>query len=317
MRERPKFIAPVATRSRLVLEMAYEMVGDWGFKHKQARITLREQGDQNPWALAIDGSDTPAAIDEVARGDAQIAIINPSDPLQVALRGKGRWKEPVPVRILTVIPSLDQIIFAVHPRTGIKTLADIRDKKYPLKVSMRRQPGHSTYFIVGEALKALGFSLDDIMSWGGAMHYHRFPPDVEAVVRGDADAIFDEAVDEWIDHATDAGLHIISLDEGHLQQLEALGLRRHVVTKAQYPALPADVPTLDFSGWPVFTRADVPDDFIRAACIALEACKDRIPWQGVGPLPLERMCIGTVDAPLTAPLHPAAEKFWREQGYIQ
>ena len=74
--------------------------------------------------------------------------------------------------------------------------------------------------------------------------------------------------------------------------------------------------TLDFSGFPVYTRADVSDDVVTALCAALEASKERIPWQGEGPLPLDRMCRDTPDGPLDVPLHPAAERFWRQKGYI-
>jgi TRAP-type uncharacterized transport system substrate-binding protein len=48
----------------------------------------------------------------------------------------------------------------------------------------------------------------------------------------------------------------------------------------------------------------------------LEARKDSIGWQEPGPLPLELMCRDTPDAPLVIPLHPAAERFWRERGYL-
>ena len=74
--------------------------------------------------------------------------------------------------------------------------------------------------------------------------------------------------------------------------------------------------TVDFSGWPIFTRADLPDDIIACFCTALEARKDLIPWQGEGPLPLERMCRDSEDTPLDIPLHPGAERFWRSQGYL-
>jgi len=316
VRERPRYVPPVVTRSRLVLEMAYELVGERNWDARQARIMLRVQGSKNPWTVTLDGSDTPSSIDLVARGEAQIAIINPANPLGVALRGNGPFREPIPVRVITVIPSLDQLAFAVHERTGIRSLAELRQRKYPLKISMRSQAEHSTYFIAGEALNALGFSLADIVSWGGSMHYHPYPPDVDAVVRGDVDAIFDEAVDEWADRAIEAGMRFLSLDEAHLQQMEAMGFRRARIKKSVHPGLSRDVDTLDFSGWPIFTHANAPDDLVRACCAALEASKERIPWQGVGPLPLERMCLDTEDAPLTAPLHPAAERFWRERGYI-
>ncbi len=201
-------------------------------------------------------------------------------------------------------------------RTGLTSLTDIRDQRYPLKISMRSQLDHSDYVIVNAVLGALGFSLDDIVSWGGEIHHHGFPPNPRAVERGEVDAIFDEAVDQWAPLALDVGMRFLELAEPLLTQLERMGFRRSTIERAEYPALAADINTLDFSGWPVFTREDAPDDFIRMCCAAMEARKDRVPWQGVGPLPIERMCIDAPDTPLTAPLHPAAEAYWRERGYI-
>jgi len=86
--------------------------------------------------------------------------------------------------------------------------------------------------------------------------------------------------------------------------------------KADYPQLAADVPALDFSGWPIFVRADLSDNRVTQICAALAARKDRIAWQQPGPLPLARMCRDTPDAPMDVPLHPAAERFWRQCGYL-
>jgi len=112
------------------------------------------------------------------------------------------------------------------------------------------------------------------------------------------------------------GMRLLPLDETALRHLEGLGFRRDAITRAEYPSLPADVPALDFSGFAVFTRANAPDELIRAFCAALEAGKARIPWEGEGPLPLDRMCRDTPEGPLDVPLHPAAERFWRERGYL-
>jgi TRAP-type uncharacterized transport system substrate-binding protein len=101
-----------------------------------------------------------------------------------------------------------------------------------------------------------------------------------------------------------------------LAKLENIGFRRALIPKARYPKLPHDVPTLDFSGFAVYTHANVADEIVAAICAALEARKDKIVWQEPGPLPLERMCRDTADGPLTIPLHPAAERFWRAQGYL-
>jgi TRAP-type uncharacterized transport system substrate-binding protein len=160
----------------------------------------------------------------------------------------------------------------------------------------------------------------DIVSWGGEIHRHPNVPwnEPKAVERGEIDAIFDEAVANWAPAALEVGMRIVSLDEPVLQKLEAMGFRRARVSRGQYPDLPRDVDvmTLDFSGWAVFTSAAVADELVTTICAALEARRDRIPWEGEGPLPLDRMCIDAEEAPLPAPLHPAAERFWRAQGYL-
>lgn len=317
MAQRPARANPAVTRSDIVLEMAYEVIKDPTWLPKQARISFREPGGHKPWEACFFGSDAPTAIDEVARGDVQVAICNPASPLAVAARGKGPYPEPIPLRIITIIPSLDQFAFAVSDKLGITSLAEIRDSKIPLRYSMRDRPDHPTRLIVREVFRALGFSMEDVERWGGGLKEQPgFPPDVGRVLRGEVDAVFDEAVDNWVPQALDAGMRILPVDGALGEQLEAIGFRRAVLSKAEYPKLPADVPTLDFSGWPVYTHADVPDAFVRACCVALEACKDRVPWQGEGPLPLERMCVDAPDTPLTVPLHPAAEHFWRERGYL-
>jgi len=55
---------------------------------------------------------------------------------------------------------------------------------------------------------------------------------------------------------------------------------------------------------------------VRRVCAGLEARRHMIPWEGAGPLPLDRMCRDTPEGPLDVPLHPAAEAFWKEQGYL-
>jgi TRAP-type uncharacterized transport system substrate-binding protein len=137
-----------------------------------------------------------------------------------------------------------------------------------------------------------------------------------AVTRGEVDMVVDEAVRGWVNTAAADGMRILPLDEAMLRTLEAIGLRRAVIPKARYPKLAGDVPTLDFSGFAVYTHAEVPDEVVTAICAALEARKERIGWQVPGPLPLERMCQDPPDAPLVIPLHPAAENFWRERGYL-
>jgi len=314
-----QWVVPATTRSRLMLEVASELVGGKKWVQRQATISLRPQG-RGSWPLTLFASDDPEVIDEVVSGKVQVAIMNPVDPLTMAYRGTGPYKEPLPLRIVTVIPSEDQLAFAVSERTGVTSLEEIREGRVPLRVSLRKQPGHSTHFYVEQTLNAAGFSLDDIISWGGEVRYDAFIPQASerlgAIERGEIDAVFDEAINRWLYQALDHRIRPLSLGGPLLARLEEMGFRRGIIPKVDYPKLPADVVSLDFSGWAVFTHADVSDDFITDFCRALEARRDRIPWQGEGPLPLERMCRNTPDTPLVVPLHPAAERFWRERGYL-
>lgn len=311
-------VTPPIIRSRLVLEVASELMGYRGIP-AQARLNFLNQGSTAP-ELCLFGSNAPSVIPEVARGEVQLAIVNPSTLLTLAYRGTGPFKDPIPVRTITVLPSHDQFLFALAERTGLTSLQDIRDRHYPLKVSVRAQPDHGGHVLINEVLGVYGFSIQDIVSWGGEVHRHPSVPwnEPTAVERGEIDAIFDEAVANWAPAALEVGMHIVSFDEPVLQTLEAIGFRRARVSRDQYPEFlkDVDVTTLDFSGWAVFTSAAVSDDLVTMICTALESRRDRIPWEGEGPLPLDRMCIDAAEAPLSAPLHPAAEQFWRARGYL-
>jgi TRAP-type uncharacterized transport system substrate-binding protein len=311
------WVQPVITRSRIALEVVSEMMNERSFLPKQAKVTLRKQGSHQPWEFTIFGSDAPPSIDEVVRGEVDLAIVNPALCLTMAYLGKGRWTEPQPVRLLTVIPSTDQFLFAVAKRTGITSLAEIKEKKPPLRVSMRSQPDHADYLIVEQVLAEYGFSLDDIVSWGGSIHTHGFPPRPDRVAAGEIDAIFDEAVNQWGTNAIKADMNLLEIDDAMMKRLEAKGFQRGVMTKAEYPVLERDVQSIDFSGWPVFVREDADPDFVRLFCESLEKRKDRIGWQGSGPLPTERMVIDSEDTPVRVPFHPAAEAYWRDRGYLK
>jgi TRAP-type uncharacterized transport system substrate-binding protein len=313
---------PMTTRSRVVLEIASELVADRGQPYNQAKVLLRTQGNTD-WPLALFGSSTREGIDAVVKGDSALAIINPASILALALKGTSVFKSPLPLRVITVIPSYDNYVFAVRPEFGLTCLEDIAVKRLPLRISLRGHADHSLHLMLDDIAAAAGFSLADIKAWDGDVRLEdKLPPfprreKFQALKRGDIDAIFDEAANTWVQEAGEAGLTILPLREATVAKLEAMGYRRGVIRKAEYPVLPADVLTIDFSGWPIFVHADTPDDLVTRICAALEVRKHLIPWQGEGPLPLDRMCRETEETPQLVPLHPAAETFWRGRGYLE
>lgn len=311
-------------RARFVLEMAGAMAANRDDIYRQAVVRMDSIGSAGEISRPIELSSfsTFDGISRVVSGEIDLAFINPSAMLAVACKGGGAsFTTPQPVRTVAVLPSPDQCMFAVRTETGLTHIEDIGREKYPLKLRLRGVKNHCLHNMLDDLCAAAGFSLSDIESWGGEVQkVGGLPwfgtPKFEALAQGEITAIFDEGVYRWAGAVTSAGITALKMAEDTAQKLEAMGYRRNTLSRADYPTLPDDILTLDFSGWPVFVREDADDDFVRRICAGLEARKSVIPWEGEGPLPLDQMCIDSPAAPLGAPLHPAAEKFWAEQGYL-
>ena len=310
---------PSALRPKLVLEVVSEMMEFVDWPYRQVRMTLRDQGAEAEFAFSLFGGAKPSTIDEVARGELDIAMLNPSSLLTMAYRGVGIFSEPRPVRAIAVIPSADNLAFGVAERTGIRSFDDIREQQYPLRLSVRGSHDPAVCVLVDQVLASYGFSLDDIDRWGGHVSYDQEIGSGEtrigAFEAGKIDAIFDEAIRGWAGRGATAGMRFLPIDDVHFKTLEAAGFRRGVITAAKHPPVPEDVPTVDFSGWPIYTSTQAPAAGIRAFCYALDARKDRLTLGGK-PLPLDRMVRDCPEGPLDVPLHPTAEQCWREMGYL-
>lgn len=55
-----------------------------------------------------------------------------------------------------------------------------------------------------------------------------------------------------------------------------LAAQRGRCRESRYPSLAGDIETVDYSGWPIYCRADAPDEFIEKFCRALIARRDAI-----------------------------------------
>lgn len=311
------WVSAATMRSRIVLEIAAELVAAEDQPLRQARVLMRDNSSSG-WPLVLHGGSTLDEIEQVVSGKAHLSMVNPAAILTLAYLGKEPFQAPQPVRVIGTIPSYDQFVFAVRANTELNAFEDIRRKRYPLKISIRDQKDHCIHLIMDHVFSASGFSRDDIAGWGGVFRHEVRPraPRFVAYDREEVDAIFDEAVDEWGDKAVERGMRFLPLSEAVLGALESMGYRRGCIEKKSVPGLTNDIPTVDFSGWPIFVHADLSDRIVEQMCAALDARKHLIPWQGEGDLPVERMCLDAPDTPRDVPLHKAAERYWISQGYL-
>jgi TRAP-type uncharacterized transport system substrate-binding protein len=260
---------------------------------------------------------SPILAHDVIGGGIEMAMINPSGLLTQAYRGVGIFPEKLPVRIVAVYPSHDQFVFAIHPRTGLRSLADIKERRYPLQVSVKEDPTHSTRVLVDQVLALYGFSLADIEAWGGRLHMSGSPADprrMGPMRDGTLEAVFDEALVVWFEQGLEAGLVPLELDAEMFAKLGALGWRRVVIPGGRYRGLPHDHACIDYSGWPLYASAALPERLVYDVCAALAAREDEIAWEDGAYTGIMQLWTESAATPMDVPLHPGAARFVRERG---
>lgn len=258
---------------------------------------------------------SPVLAHDVVGGDLEMAFVNPSGLLTQAYRGTGLFVKPLPVRVVAVYPSWDRFVYTIHPRTGLRNLDEARERRFPLRLSIREDPTHSTRVLVDQTLAAHGFSLEDLLSWGGTLQLNGPPFDrrrMAALRAGELDAIFDEGVPTWFDQALALGMQPLPLSEAALQALEGIGWRRVTIPAGTFPHLQQDYVGIDYSGWPLYTRESLPDDEVYRVCDALYRRADEIPWEGGAFNSLAQLWQDTESTPLDVPLHSGAQRWFKE-----
>ncbi len=307
-------------RAKLLWEIGLHIAGDpktpyFGPRDMCIVVGSGSADSFKPWLRMSTGS--PILAEAVCRGELEMAMVNPSGFLTQAYRGTGLFSQPLPVRILANYPSWDRYVHLIHPRTGLKSLSEIKEKKYPLRLSIREDATHSTRVLLDQTLSVYGFTLEDLKSWGGSLQLNGGPGDerrMKALREGSIDAIIDEGLVLWFDDALAAGMEPVTLEEAAFKKLQDLGWRRVMIPKGRYPHLKADHECIDYSGWPLYTRAALPDDDAYKVVAAIHARKDEIFWED-SYTGTEQLGQDTDATPRDVPLHPGAEKWYREHGF--
>jgi TRAP-type uncharacterized transport system substrate-binding protein len=273
--------------------------------------------------VAVETFDPGAACMEgpllVARGEVQTAITTPPWFAKMALEGKGYFSSSLPLRALACFPHFDQLAFAVKKETGLKTLGEAIEKKFPLKISTA-PPGHPGRWVIEEVLKFSGCKLADFERWGGKVTSEdRQKGRLEAVRENSVDAVFDEALmtPRWKTITDEFDFTFLAVDEDTLRRCESMGMERGWIPLGRLRGVNADVPTIDFAGWLLYCREDFPDEYAYFIVKAIDERKNLIdslfqPGQGLtGKIACAELCRDTA-----IPLHPGAVTYYREKGYL-
>ncbi|HZD42158.1 MAG TPA: TAXI family TRAP transporter solute-binding subunit [Terriglobales bacterium] len=253
----------------------------------------------------------------VASGKLDLVWLNPSIIPSMAVRGKGPFRKAQPLRALAVFPSWDRLVIAISPRLGVRTMEELIEKRPKMNVSIA--VNDCVDFAIKALLKAHGISQQDFIEWGGNVDEVVRPSNPrrrEGIIAGSLDMVIDEGMDSWGDVAVEHGMIFLPYSEKVLKKMEAYGFQRAQLEGGRLVGIKEPTTVLDFSGWPIVVHEKFPDDIAYHIAGVLDKIREEIPFDAPATPPMSSLCANTEAGPLDFPLHPGAERYYREKGYL-
>jgi TRAP transporter TAXI family solute receptor len=319
--------------TKLYPRVDLKLIGDWGNANFHlivgwicAHMRWRSEPGSTFWIKT--GTGYRDNVEAVASGEVDLAIVTPLDvTLEWARAGKEFYAgTPFPgLRTLGYFPQDDRLVLAVRADTGITSFEDIRQKKYPLKIATTcHDRNNMMTWVVDEVFRLHGIEPSDIVKWGGHWLEHDHPRIcLPQAIEGKANAVFNEGimVPQWYELVEKVPMRFIPMERSALDKLAERGLRPAVMKKGRLGA-DRDIDCLDWSHWAVVVRDDMDEDL--AYRITSTMVEERSHLEArFRHLPPERSPMtypidpNTMWKGLGAPLHPGAERYYRENGYMK
>ncbi|WP_301107539.1 TAXI family TRAP transporter solute-binding subunit [Sporosarcina sp.] len=202
-------------------------------------------------------------------------------------------------------------------KTGIKTFEDIIDQKYPVKV-VTKQAGSFGITGAEDLLDTMDVKFDDIKSWGGDV-FHIDPSQmVDMLKEGKADISIDvvslgqPAFSELTMTTT---MHVIELAQETRDKLNDYGYANKVIPAKSWGGQDNDIQTV-VGTESLVVRKDVPEEIVYEITKAISENKEKMVELVPVMEDFDPKTAGNLEY-LGIPLHPGAEKYFKEVGYLQ
>lgn len=263
------------------------------------------------WCSGVEGARL------VGTGKLDLVWLNPSVIPSMAYHGKGPFRRKYPLRALAVFPSWDRLVIAVSPRLGVRTMEELIEKKPKMNVSIA--VNDCVDFAIKALLRAYGLTQQDFIDWGGAVDEVVRPSNPhrrEGIVSGDVHMVIDEGMDSWGDVAVQNGMIFLPFAENILRKLERYGFQRAQLEGGRLAGIEEPTTVVDFSGWPIVVHERFPDELAYHVASVLDRIRTEIPYDAPVAPPMPQLCRSTAVGPLDFPLHPGAERYYREKDYL-
>ena len=263
----------------------------------------------------------------VGRGEVDVALATPVPFMRMAVDGKGPCQgEAFPhIRALGYVPQHDRMIVALRRELGIRSFAELRAQRPKLRITLGPNDGISFIGIAGHLLlEAHGLPRATLERQGCSFIEHDEPHQCTAAMRdGAADLIIQEAVMTayWRELAEKRDLVFLPIEPAVRDTLSAeYGLPSAKLPNDYLRGIDREMEFLDFSHFMLLTTTDLPDDIAYALAWSLVERFDTLAAQYRHLAP-ERSPVSYPIDPKAAcrtpiPLHPGAERYFREAGHL-
>jgi len=263
----------------------------------------------------------------VASGEFDLGITTPTASAWLAMNGMGPFKAPHKnLRAIANYPHHDCVLFALSKATGISSLDELVERRYPLRLATGRKHNDQldlVSFVVDEVLKQYGGSLATLQEWGGQVTFSgKTTAGIPLMISGQVEAVFNEAqmMPMWDQLIAKTDVNFLSVDEEIIDRLDKkLGLGKVIIGTERFPSLTSEIRTVGFGGWLLFGNAELPDEIVYKVTQAAVETRQTIEKKYGGgkfaslaaEIRPEAMCRDCL-----IPLHPGAEAYYRESGYL-
>jgi uncharacterized protein len=271
-------------------------------------------------ARLVSTHDYPPPLDEINREDGVNTRVNAqvdfgvtssamlSSAYKTGLAGGGPYKN---LRLIAKIEDPFYYLIAVKKESGIKDFARIKQQRLPVKIV-----GADANMTA--ILKYYGITADSIRAWGGKTGVTN-----EEAKKGEFDMIagflaspaLNPESSIWTILSQKFDLYFLELPEELLKQLAQQNVDAELVTVHQnlLRGINRRIKTLGRSGEAIFARDDTPAQAAYDLAKAIEDNHGALKWF----IRVYTYDPKTVWQNFGVPLHPGAERYYREAGYLK
>jgi hypothetical protein len=214
------------------------------------------------------------------------------------------------LRLIANIQDPSYTLVAAKTETGITDLAQIKAKKWPVRILNAGIGGDSATI-----LSYFGLTRQDIEAAGGRVG--NSPDDAEkfdVVIGGGGPMTTAPEWRIWMQISQKFDLYFIELPDELLAKLAKDGEQdRGIIPVGLYRGIERPIPTVVRTGTVIYGRDDMPDDFAYAVAKAMDEQQALLQWNHMA----FSYNIHTVWNGHEVPLHPGAARYYKEKGYTK